>query len=154
MDKEEAKKKFAAYLAGNSSPLPPEQRKLLTVGMTGGSFDVLHLGHMFTLQRARENCDFLVAVIASDEFVKKRKNKLIHPQEYRRQMVECIRFVDAAISGGKDRLETLNKVKPDVIIFGYDQEPFIKDGYKIVKITESMDEKLHKSSRIIQDLGY
>ncbi|MEM2963100.1 MAG: adenylyltransferase/cytidyltransferase family protein [Candidatus Anstonellales archaeon] len=156
VEKELIKKQFRIFLEGKSPPLPPEVRKQIIVGMTGGAFDVLHLGHVFTLEKAKEYCDFLVVVVSTDDFVMKTKGKLLHPQEYRKKMVESIKYVDFAIAGVEDRLSTLNFVSPDVIIFGYDQEPFVppKRDYRIIKIKEHMDESLYKSSRIISDLGY
>ena len=72
--------------------LTPLGRKQLTVVMTGGTFDLLHTGHVSTLQQSKLLGDVLVVVIATDNVVQKHKN---HPptnnQEERAQLVKNIR---------------------------------------------------------------
>lgn len=131
-----------------------EERKKIRVGLTGGVFDILHMGHVFTLNEAKKHCDLLVAVVASDAHIGKKGRKLVHSQEYRGAMVEFLKPVDVAILGGKDYRETLARVKPDVIIYGYDQEPFLNpEGIEIVRLKKHIEPEKFKSSRIIKELG-
>ena len=92
--------------------------------MAQGVFDLLHLGHVHYLEKARELGDELVVVIASDKTVRDRKHEPITPQEMRREMVAALRCVDRAIIGsdGEDRYVTVQKLKPDIIALGHDQE--------------------------------
>ena len=154
--------------------LSPDERKLLTRGensrfwlhreerekfkvvLTGGVFDILHIGHVLTLQKARELGDLLVVVVSTDERVAQVKGKKpMHEAEYRRGMVAALKPVDIAIVGVKDMMETFYRVRPDVVAFGYDQKPMqLPAPCKTVHLTEvKADEKLAKTSRIIRDLG-
>ena len=93
--------------------LSPQCRSKFRVALTGGVFDVLHIGHMLTLQKAREQADLLIAVVTANDRVEKVKGrKPIHDAEYRRAMVSAIRYVDLAISGSSGSvMETFERVK-------------------------------------------
>ncbi|MFJ1755468.1 adenylyltransferase/cytidyltransferase family protein [Kitasatospora sp. NPDC088134] len=58
-------------------PAPAEEgaggREL--VGCTAGVFDMLHVGHVRLLERARERCDRLVVGPTTDELCERRKHK-------------------------------------------------------------------------------
>jgi FAD synthetase len=92
--------------------------------MAQGVFDLLHLGHVHYLEKARELGDELVVVIASDRTVRERKHEPITPQEMRRDMVAALRCVDEAVIGsdGEDPYVTVQTLKPDIIALGHDQE--------------------------------
>lgn len=92
--------------------------------MATGVFDLLHPGHLYFLERARELGDELVVVIAKDSTVRKQKHEPITPEEMRRTMVESLKPVDMAVLGTEgDMYAIVEKVKPDIIAIGYDQ-PF------------------------------
>ncbi|MCK4319396.1 adenylyltransferase/cytidyltransferase family protein [Candidatus Micrarchaeota archaeon] len=130
------------------------KKRNLKVVLTGGAFDILHAGHIYTLEKAKEYGDMLIAVVALSETMQKLKNrKPIHSERYRAFMISSLKPVDLAIIGSADFKETIEKVKPNVIVFGYDQEPFEVEGVKIVKIEESLNPKEFKTSRIIRELG-
>lgn len=134
--------------------LKSETRKLITVVMTGGAFDILHMGHVYTLSEAKKYGDILVVSVATDELIKKKKCKLVHPQEYRAKVVEFLKPVDLALLGIETPEKTLARVKPDVIVYGYDQKPFLQpEGVKIVQLKEHLEEDKFKTSRIIRELG-
>jgi FAD synthetase len=92
--------------------------------MAQGVFDILHLGHVHYLEKARELGDELVVVVASDKTVRARKHEPITPQEMRRDLVASLRCVDSAVIGsdGDDRYVTVKEVEPDIIALGHDQE--------------------------------
>ncbi|VVC00994.1 FAD synthase [uncultured archaeon] len=126
------------------------------VVLTGGVFDVLHIGHVLTLKKAREHGDILIAVVATDERVQKVKNrKPLHTADYRRAMVSALKMVDLAIVGGEDMMKTFERVSPDVVAFGYDQEPMkLPPHVKSVHLSEvKEDESIAKTSAIIRKLG-
>lgn len=130
------------------------ERAKFRVVLTGGVFDILHIGHLLTLQKASELGDALVVVVSTDERVEKVKGKKpIHEAEYRRAMVAAIRWVDLAVVGAREMMDTFGRVRPDVVVFGYDQKPF-ELPCKVVHLLEvKADERLAKTSRIIRDLG-
>ena len=91
--------------------------------MAQGVFDILHLGHVHYLQKARELGDELVVVVASDKTVQERKHEPITPQEMRREMVGALQCVDEAVIGSEgDPYETVERLRPDIIALGHDQE--------------------------------
>lgn len=98
-------------------------RKLLRVGLTGGVFDIIHVGHIATLARAKSACDVLVVVVARDKTVVSLKGKSpINDEERRRAVVASLKPVDVAILGDEsDFLKPVRAVSPDVVFLGYDQ---------------------------------
>ncbi len=139
---------------GGKYYLPAKERRKRGVGLSGWVVDILHAVEIFTLCEAGEKCDFLAVVVASDEHILKKGRKLVHSQEYRATMVEFLKPVDVAISGGKDFSQTLARVNPDVIIYGYDQQQIsIPPGVEIVKLEKHIEPEKLKSSKIIKELG-
>ncbi len=129
-------------------------RKRFTVAMTGGVFDVIHIGHIHTLSEAKERADVLIVVVATDEHIKKKRRLPLHSQEYRRVLVQALKPVDLAILGGEDMEETYGRVEPDLIVYGYDQKPFLKPkGTKVVTMKSKVDPKNVKTSKILRKLG-
>ena len=92
--------------------------------MAQGVFDILHLGHVHYLEKARELGDELVVVVASDRTVRERKHEPVTPAEMRRDLVASLRCVDTAVIGseGDDPYVTVLELKPDIIALGHDQE--------------------------------
>lgn len=134
--------------------LKTENRKQITVVMTGGAFDILHMGHVYTLTEAKKRGDILVVSIATDELVKKKKGKLVHSQEYRARMVEFLKPVDVVLPGIETPMKTFDRVRPDVIVYGYDQKPFLQpEGAEVIQLKEHLEKGRFKTSRIIRDLG-
>ncbi|MFA6489201.1 MAG: adenylyltransferase/cytidyltransferase family protein [Candidatus Micrarchaeia archaeon] len=132
------------------------EREKFTVALTGGAFDILHIGHALTLKKAKEQADLLVVVVSTDERVKQvKKHEPVHNAEYRREMVASMKYVDLALAGSSDIMETFYRVRPDVVVFGYDQTPMkLPIPLKTVHLTGVVaDPKMAKTSRIIRDLG-
>ena len=91
--------------------------------MAQGVFDILHLGHVHYLQKAKALGDELVVVIASDKTVRERKHEPVTPQEMRREMVMALRCVDGVVIGSEgDPYDTVERLHPDIIALGHDQE--------------------------------
>jgi cytidyltransferase-like protein len=107
--------------------------------LAGGVFDIIHPGHIHTLNTAKALGDVLVVVIATDKTAQKMKKRSpLHNQELRRELVSCLSMVDVVIIGDEeDIFETVKLVKPNLIALGYDQvhqEKFISDGCKRIKL--------------------
>ena len=107
--------------------------------LAGGVFDIIHPGHIHTLNAAKALGDVLVVVIATDKTAQKMKKRSpLHNQELRRELVSCLSMVDVVIIGDdEDIFKTVKLVKPNLIALGYDQvhqEKFISDGCKRIKL--------------------
>jgi len=107
--------------------------------LAGGVFDIIHPGHIHTLNAAKALGDVLVVAIATDKTAQKmKKRQPLHNQELRRELVSCLSMVDIAMIGHEeDIFETVKEVKPNIIVLGYDQvhqDKFIADGCKRINL--------------------
>ena len=106
--------------------MPAEERRKIV--LASGAFDLLHYGHVYYLERAKkaggQNAK-LIVIVARDRTVEKLKGaRPVFPEEQRRALVESLRVVDEAVLGYEDldMLKVMEKVKPDIIALGYDEE--------------------------------
>ena len=101
------------------------------IGFTNGCFDIIHLGHLYSLAEAKKNCDILVVGINSDNSVKKLKgqNRPLQDEKTRSNIVAAIEYVDCVvIFDDETALPIIKTLKPNVII---------KEGYTIDKWPEA-----------------
>ncbi|MCE7741261.1 MAG: adenylyltransferase/cytidyltransferase family protein [Candidatus Heimdallarchaeota archaeon] len=138
-------------------------RKQISVVMTGGTYDILHIGHLFTLEQARFLGDALVVVMATDKNVKRLKNRLpANSMDDRSRVLESVKNVDAVIKGSEtDFMSTVDFIDPDIIALGYDQaeeeralyEDISARGHSHVKIIRLQKHVPGKSTtKIMQDI--
>ena len=107
--------------------------------LAGGVFDIIHPGHIHTLNDAKKLGNFLVVVVATDKTaVKMKKREPLHSAELRQELVSCLTMVDLCIIGDEDDIfKTVDLVKPQIIALGYDQthqEKFITEGCKKINL--------------------
>ncbi len=133
-----------------------------TVVFTNGCFDILHVGHVAYLKRARELGDVLVVGLNSDSSVRAIKGKLrpVNKEADRAIVLSALYFVDFVTifdSGTPEKL--IRAVKPDILVKGADWKAeeivgadFVRSyGGRVVRIpfikgysTTSVIEKLGK----------
>jgi len=114
-------------------------RDSLHVVLSGGVFDIIHPGHIYTLNAAKALGDVLVVVVATDNTSEKmKKRRPLHTQELRQELVNSLSMVDLCLVGQEDDIfKTVNLVRPQIIALGYDQvhqEKFITDGCKRIEL--------------------
>ena len=114
-------------------------RNSLHVVLAGGVFDIIHPGHIYTLNAAKALGDVLVVVVATDNTSEKmKKRRPLHTQEQRQELVNSLSMVDLCLVGQEgDIFKTVNRVRPQIIALGYDQihqEKFITDGCKKIEL--------------------
>ena len=125
--------------------------KKYRVGYTTGVFDMFHIGHLNILRRAKEQCDYLIVGVSTDELVKEYKNKTpIIPFEERAEIVQSIDCVDRVIAQeNRDKYEAWRELKFDVMFVGDDwkgkplfmkvEEEFKKVGVDVVYFPYTKD---------------
>ena len=94
-----------------------------TVVATGGCFDLLHAGHIATLQAARRLGDCLVVCLNSDDSVRALKgpDRPLTSQADRRRMLAALDGVDAVVIFDEPTPEAvLSWIRPDVWVKGGD----------------------------------
>lgn len=94
----------------------------MRIGYTTGVFDMFHVGHLNILRRAKEQCDYLIVGVSTDELVKNYKNKTpIIPFEERKAILEAIKYVDKVVpQENRDKYSAYEKYKFDVMFVGDD----------------------------------
>lgn len=89
--------------------------------LVGGCFDLIHFGHLEFLKKSKQEGDFLIVALESDEFIKKNKRKeSIHSQEERAEVLASLNMVDMVIllpyfDSNEKYLELVESVSPKVI---------------------------------------
>lgn len=90
--------------------------------ITYGTFDLIHHGHINILKRAKENGDYLIVGLSTDEFNAIKGKAAYHSYEERKLILEAIKYVDEVIPesnwGQKESDITNNKV--DLFVMGSD----------------------------------
>lgn len=91
--------------------------------ITYGTFDLLHYGHINLLRRAKEQGDYLVVALSTDEFNWNEKQKKCYfSYEKRKQLLEAIRYVDLVIpeEGWEQKVNDVKEYHIDTFVMGDD----------------------------------
>ena len=106
--------------------------KKYKIGYTTGVFDIFHIGHLNILKRAKEQCEYLIVGVSTDEVVQIYKHKTpIIPFEQRMAIVEAIKYVDKVVPQiTMDKMEAWKNIKFNVMFHGNDwQNSALYDDY-------------------------
>lgn len=120
--------------------------------LASGAFDLLHYGHLSFLEEAKQaggkNAK-LIVIVARDSAIEARKGrKPVMPEDQRTALIQALRIVDKAILGFEemDLERVIEKLKPDVIVFGYDQTDLRKKVKEIV-LRKNLPLKVFQASK-------
>lgn len=103
---------------------------------TNGCFDILHIGHVKYLEKAKKFGDILILGLNSDKSVRvlKGKNRPINSQDDRAFILASLEVVDYVVIFGDDTpLDLIKLIKPDVLVKGGDYEGKEIVGQEIAK---------------------
>lgn len=96
--------------------------KKYNIGYTTGVFDMFHIGHLNILRRAKEQCEYLIVGVSTDELVQDYKGKTPTIRfEDRIAIVGAIKYVDKVVPQiTMDKVQAWKLLKYDVIFHGDD----------------------------------
>ncbi len=105
--------------------------------ITYGTFDLLHVGHINILKRAKELGDYLIVALSTDEFNAVKHKSAYHSYEDRKMILEAIKYVDEVIpeTTWEQKVQDVLEHKVDVFVIGNDWEgefDFLKEYCEVV----------------------
>jgi D-beta-D-heptose 7-phosphate kinase/D-beta-D-heptose 1-phosphate adenosyltransferase len=114
---------------------------------TNGCFDILHIGHVKYLEKAKNFGDILILGLNSDDSTHrlKGKNRPINSQDDRAYILASLEVVDYVVIFNEDTpLDLIKLIKPDVLVKGgdyEDKEVVGQDIAKELKLVQFIDAK-------------
>lgn len=105
---------------------------------TNGCFDIIHLGHIDYLSKAKDLGDILLIGLNTDESVKRLKgnNRPIKDQQERAVLLASLLFVDGVILFDEDTpYNLIKKIEPDILVKGSDYKKEDIVGADIIQKT-------------------
>ena len=105
--------------------------------ITYGTFDLLHIGHINLLRRAKALGDYLIVAVSTDEFNAGKHKEAYHSFEDRKAILEAIKYVDEVIpeTSWDQKIKDVQDNNVDVFVMGNDWEgkfDFLKDYCEVV----------------------
>ncbi len=103
---------------------------------TNGCFDLLHVGHVRLLQKAKSYGDFLIVGLNSDSSVKKLKgkNRPLCGEKDRAEVLAALEAVDSVVLFKEETpYQLIEKIKPDILVKGGDYHHGTVVGADLVK---------------------
>ena len=93
------------------------------IAFTNGCFDILHAGHIASLNEAASYADYLVVGLNADVSVKKLKGegRPVNDEQSRALLLASLAMVDAVVIFSEDTpLELIKTILPDFLVKGGD----------------------------------
>ena len=105
--------------------------------ITYGTFDLIHMGHINILRRAKEMGDYLIVAISTDEFNTLKHKQAYYSYEQRKQILEAIRYVDEVIPENTwdQKVQDVKEHDIDIFVMGHDWEgefDFLKEYCEVI----------------------
>jgi glycerol-3-phosphate cytidylyltransferase len=105
--------------------------------ITYGTYDLLHLGHIRLLERAKQLGDYLIVGLSTDEFNLIKNKSCVYPYEDRFVIVSAVKYVDKVIPerNWEQKVDDIREHQVDVFVMGDDWEgqfDFLKEYCEVV----------------------
>ncbi len=122
--------------------------------ITYGTYDLLHVGHINLLKRAKALGDYLIVGLSTDEFNAGKHKEAYHCYEDRKVILESIKYVDEVIpeETWEQKINDVVNNKVDVFVMGDDWKgkfDFLKDYCEVVYLPRTVG---ISTTKIKQDL--
>lgn len=136
------------------------------IGYTTGVYDMFHIGHLNVIKRAKEQCDYLIVGVSTDELVQKEKNKTpVIPFQERIEIVKSIKYVDEVVPQvDKNKFNAWTKLKFNKMFVGSDwqntpqwnkyEEQFAPQGVSIVYLPHTDGISSTKLTKVLKSLTF
>jgi len=99
----------------------------MTRVMALGIFDIVHLGHLYYLNQAKNLGDELIVVVASDANARFIMGDPVFPEMVRLEIVSSLKPVDhVVLNNGRNIYKIIEELKPDILALGFDQKFDVK----------------------------
>jgi len=93
-----------------------------------GTFDLMHVGHVRYLQRARQEGDVLLVTVTADEFVNKGPGRPVFNEQLRAESLASLACVDyVAVNPALTAVDALHAIRPSVYVKGSEYRSHAED---------------------------
>ena len=125
-----------------------KKTKKYKLGYTAGVFDLFHIGHLNILKKAKEECEYLIVAVSTDELVKSYKNKIpVIEFSERAAIVAAIKYVDKVIpQESRNKMDAYEKYKFDAM--------FVGDDWRGNPLWVALEKELSKKGSAIHYIPY
>lgn len=113
--------------------------------ITYGTFDLLHYGHINLLRRAKQQGDYLIVALSTDEFNWNSKQKTCYfNYEKRKELLEAVRFVDLVIpeENWQQKIDDIRLYQADTFVMGDDWKgefDFLKEHCEVIYLERTKE---------------
>ena len=123
--------------------------------ITYGTFDILHVGHINLLRRARALGERLIVGLSTDAFNNGKHKSALLNYENRKAVLEAIRFVDLVFpeENWEQKADDIRKYAADIFVIGDDWRgkfDFLSDACEVVYLPRTTE---ISTTEIMQSLG-
>jgi glycerol-3-phosphate cytidylyltransferase len=123
--------------------------------ITYGTFDLLHYGHINILKGAKEQGDYLIVALSTNEFNEIKGKQCYFSYEERKKLVESIRYVDLVIPENNWEQKSLDitEFQVDTFVMGDDWKgkfDYLKDVCEVIYLSRTPE---ISTTKIKNELG-